>query len=95
MANRIEGQVVTVDSNGNLVTDITRDRLADAPTDETVTIHCEGHETHGIFATHAEQPPMTLVAVFNSNDQLEIAIVDDSAKIMLGVNVGAVVKVSW
>ncbi len=95
MANQIEGKVVAIDSHGNLVTDITREMLAGAPTDETLTIHCDGHETHSLFATHDEQPPMTLVAVLGSNDPLEIVIVDDSAKIMLGVEVGAEVKVSW
>jgi S-adenosyl-L-methionine hydrolase (adenosine-forming) len=95
MANRIQGQVVTIDSFGNLVTNITREMLAGAPTDESVTVRCDEHETQGIFSAYAEQPPMTLVALIGSNDALEIAIVDDSAKIMLGVGVGAPVEVSW
>ena len=95
MANRIQGQVVTVDSFGNLITNITRDMLAGVPTDESVTVRCDEHETQGIFSTYAEQPPMTLVALIGSNDSLEIAIVDDSAKIMLGVGVGTLVEVSW
>lgn len=95
MANKIEGEVVAVDSFGNLITNITRAMLADVPTDESVTVHCDEHETLGIFATYAEQPPMTLVAVIGSNDSLEIAIVGDSAKIMLGVDVGAPVEVRW
>ncbi len=95
MANRIEGKVVAVDSFGNLITDITRDMLADVPTDESVTVRCDEHETQCIFKTYADQPPMTLVALIGSNDQLEIAIVDDSAKIMLGVGVGAPVEVCW
>lgn len=95
MANRIEGQVVAVDSFGNLITNITREMLVGVPTDESVTVRCDEHETHGIFTTYAEQPPMTLVALIGSNDQLEIAIVEDSAKIMLGVGVGAPVEVCW
>jgi len=95
VANRIEGKVVAVDSVGNLVTDITRKMLAEAPNDDSVVIHCDSHETYGIFATYADQPAMTLVAVINSKDQLELAIVDDSAKLMLGVSVGEAVKVSW
>ena len=95
LANRIEGQVVAVDSFGNLVTNITREMLADVPTDESVAVLCDGHETHSIFTTYADQPSMTLVAVIGSNDQLELAIVDDSAKIMLGVGVGAAVEVCW
>lgn len=95
VANRITGEIVTVDSFGNLVTNITREMLADVPTDESVTIRCDEHETHNIFTTYADQPPMTLVAVIGSSDQLELAIVDDSAKIMLGVGVGTPVEVVW
>lgn len=95
MANKIQGQVVTVDSFGNLITNITREMLAGVPTDESVTVRCDEHETQGIFNSYGEQPPMTLVALIGSNDSLEIAIVDDSAKIMLGVGVGAPVEVSW
>ena len=95
MANKIQGQVVAIDSFGNLITNVTREMLAQTPTDESVTVRCDEHETLGIFSTYAEQPPMTLLAVIGSNDCLEIAIVDDSAKIMLGVEVGAPVEVRW
>jgi S-adenosylmethionine hydrolase len=95
MANRIEGQVISVDSFGNLITNITREMLAGVPTDESVTVRCDEHETQGIFQTYGEQPAMTLVALIGSNDQLEIAIVEDSAQIMLGVGSGAPVEVRW
>jgi S-adenosylmethionine hydrolase len=95
MANRIEGQVISVDSFGNLITNITREMLAGVPTDESVTVRCDEHETQGIFQTYGEQPAMTLVALIGSNDQLEIAIVEDSAQIMLGVGTGAPVEVRW
>ena len=95
MANSIEGSVVSIDSQGNLVTDISRDQLSGAPVDESVTVHCDGHETYGIFQSPEGQPPMTLIAVYGNEGQLELSIVDDSAKIMLGVSVGAAVKVSW
>lgn len=95
VANRITGEIVSVDSFGNLVTNITREMLADVPTDDSVSITCDDHETRSIFKTYAEQPPMTLVALIGSSDQLEIAIVGDSAKIMLGVEVGTPVEVSW
>lgn len=95
VANRITGEIVSVDSFGNLVTNINRDMLADVPSDESVAIRCDDHETRNIFTTYADQPPMTLVAVIGSNDQLELAIVNDSAKIMLGVDVGTEVEVIW
>jgi S-adenosylmethionine hydrolase len=95
VANKIEGQVTAVDSFGNLITNVTREMLAGVPTDESVAVFCDEHETRGIFQTYADQPPMTLIALIGSNDCLELAIVQDSAKIMLGVNVGAPVEVKW
>jgi len=95
VGQKIEGEVVEVDSFGNLITNITRDMLADCPGDTSVTVRCDEHETVGIFTTYADQPPMTLVALIGSSDLLELAIVDDSAKIMLGVGAGAPVAVAW
>ena len=95
LANRITGEVVAIDSFGNLITNITREMLVDVPRDDSVTIECDEHRTNCIFNTYADQPPMTLVALIGSNNQLELAIVDDNAKIMLGVDVGTPVEVSW
>ena len=95
VGQKIEGEVIEVDSFGNLITNISRQMLADCPGDTSVTIRCDEHETVGIFTTYADQPPMTLLALIGSSDQLELAIVDDSAKIMLGVGVGAPVAVAW
>jgi S-adenosylmethionine hydrolase len=95
VANRIEGQVTAIDSFGNLVTNITRDQLAGVPTDESVIVACDDHETQGIFKTYGEQPPMTLIALVGSSDMLELAIVEDSAAIMLGIRVGTQVQVRW
>lgn len=44
---------------------------------------------------YADQPEMTLIALFGSNDRLELAIVGDSAAAMLGVRSGAPVSVEW
>lgn len=93
--NRIEGQIESVDSFGNLITNISREMLAHAPRDETVSVVCDEHATNGIYTTYAEQPPMTLIALIGSSDQLEMAIVDESAAVMLGVGVGTPVVVSW
>lgn len=95
VGQRIEGEVVEVDSFGNLVTNITADMLDGVPTDESVTVRCDEHETVGIFQTYADQPEMTLVALVGSGGRLELAIVGDSAAMMLGVRVGAPVVVTW
>ncbi|QDU56431.1 SAM hydrolase/SAM-dependent halogenase family protein [Aeoliella mucimassa] len=95
VANKIEGEVTEVDSFGNLITNITTEMLADVPRGEETRICCDGHETMGIFAAYGDQPPMTLIALVGSGDKLELAIVDDSAKIMLGVTVGTPLTVEW
>ncbi|MCE9545686.1 MAG: SAM-dependent chlorinase/fluorinase [Planctomycetia bacterium] len=92
---KVRGAITAVDSFGNLITNITREMLADAPTGEQTVITCDEHQTQGIFNTYADQPEMTLLALFGSSGLLELAIVGDSAKIMLGVNVGTPVEVAW
>jgi S-adenosylmethionine hydrolase len=93
--NRIEGEVIEVDSFGNLVTNITRAMLDGVPSGDSVIITCDEHETQGIFATFSDQPPMTFMAHVGSTGRLELAIVDENASAMLGVRVGAPVRVSW
>ena len=95
VGQKIEGEVTEIDSFGNLITNITAAQLDGVPRDDSVRVHCDDHETIGIYAAYAEQPPMTLIALIGSGDKLELAIVDDSAKIMLGVTVGTPVTVQW
>jgi S-adenosylmethionine hydrolase len=95
VANQIDGEVIEVDSFGNLITNITREMLAGAPNDESVSITCDEHQTQGLFTTYSDQPPMTLLALIGSGGKLELAIVDDNASMMLGVKRGAAVRVSW
>lgn len=92
---KIEGAITSIDSFGNLISSITEEMLADAPTDERVEITCDEHETRGIFKTYGDQPEMTLVALIGSSGNLELAIVGDSAKIMLGVSVDTPIVVKW
>lgn len=95
VAQRIEGEVIEVDSFGNLITNITSDMLEEVPRGEETQIRCDEHVTMGIFSAYGDQPPMTLIALIGSGGKLELAIVDDSAKIMLGVGVGTPVTVEW
>ncbi|HEX3726545.1 MAG TPA: SAM-dependent chlorinase/fluorinase [Pirellulales bacterium] len=92
---KIEGTVQAIDSFGNLITNITADRLAGVPRGEEVAVLCDEHETRGIFITYADQPQMTLIALVGSSGNLELAIVGESAAMMLGVTVGTPVSVTW
>lgn len=95
LPGKIEGTVSSIDSFGNLITDIKAEMLAGAPRGEEVRIECDEHETLGIHNTYADQPPMTLMALIGSSGHLELAIVNDSAAEMLGIRRGAKVTVSW
>lgn len=95
MAQRIEGKVVSVDAAGNLMTDITAEKLELAPSDDTVTICCDEHETTGIYTTDHSQPEMTFIAVIGESGHLQLTIVGESAHLMLGIRVGEDVVVAW
>lgn len=92
---KITGRIESIDSFGNLITDITADQLAGVPQDESTTITCDEHQTLGIFRTYSDQPAMTLIAVIGSSGRLELAIVNESAAMMLGVRTGTPVVISW
>lgn len=91
---KIEGAIESIDSFGNLITDISSGQLEGVPFDE-VRIACDEHETLGIYRTYNDQPDMTFMALVNSDDHLELAIVGESAAGMLGITVGTPVVLSW
>ncbi|MCE9525437.1 MAG: SAM-dependent chlorinase/fluorinase [Planctomycetales bacterium] len=95
MPRKIEGKVVSISENGNLVTDISCDALAETPRDGTVSIRCDEHETVGLFTTGHSEPEMSFLAMLGEGGFLELTIVGDSAKMMLGIRVGERVSVQW
>ena len=95
MPGTYEGKVIAVSDDGSLITDIQVKELGDVPCDDRITICCDEHETCGIYPLDHDQPPFTFLAVQRSDGALELVIVDDSAKIMLGISVGASVEVKW
>ncbi len=92
---KITGSVVSVDSFGNLVTNITQEQLAGVPQGEELQVICDEHETRGLFSTYGDQPEMTLIALVGSSGFLEIALVGDNAARMLSVRPGAPVMLTW
>ena len=95
MPSKIEGTIVEVRESGNLVTDITEERLRGVPRDERTSVTCDEHVTSGIFPADHKEPPMTFLAFMGSSGTLELAIVDDSASLMLGIRKGEKVTVAW
>ncbi len=95
MPGKIEGSVVAIDEAGNLITDLTAERLRTAPTDDRARVRCDEHETNGIFPTKHNQPAATLVAFVNGTGRLELEIVGENTSVMLGIRVGEKVVVEW
>lgn len=95
MPGKIEGKVTSYGETGNLVTDIAVDRLRAAPRDQSVSVTCDEHQTVGLFTPEHKEPEMTLLALLAPSGFLELVIVGDSAKIMLGVRPGQPITVQW
>ena len=92
---KINGQVVSVNESGDLVTDIAVADLQSAPRDEQVSIQCDGHMTSGIFPVEHGQPEMTFIALEGAGGFLELSLVGDDASRFLGIKPGAGVSVDW
>jgi len=96
VAKRIQGKVVEVSPEGDLITDLDALQLEGVSRgSETKVLVDEEHETFGIFAPDHEQPALTLVAILDNEGPLRLHLVSDSASMMLGVRVGAPVEINW
>jgi S-adenosyl-L-methionine hydrolase (adenosine-forming) len=92
---RIEGEVLEIDSFGNLITNITADMIANRPADHRVCVVFNIYETWGIYHTYGNQLSGTLCAIMGSNNHLELAIVGDNAAQRLGIDIGTPVVLAW
>ncbi len=95
MTAKLTGKVVEIDATGNLVTDVSTEKLSGAPHDSSLRIVVDEHETFGLFPIEHKQPAMTLVAIADKAGSMKIILVEDSASAMLGIRVGAPVEVHW
>ena len=82
--------ITLVDVFGNLTTDLPAAALAGLA---HVTFHLCGREVRGLVSSYGEKQPGELVALLDSENAVEIAIVNGSAAQVLGARVGEVVEV--
>ena len=68
---KVRGQIISIDSFGNLITNITHDLLAGRPNDGRVCVVCGIFETYGIYRAYGEQAAGMLVALIGSTHRLE------------------------
>lgn len=96
MADKIQGKIIDVDPQGDLITNIGHDQWDRiSRTSDTKVIVDEEHETFGLFGLDHQQPAMTLIAIAEPQKPLRLHLVSDSASMMLGVRAGAPVEVIW
>jgi hypothetical protein len=91
----VVGQIITIDSFGNLITNIVRSDLAAILPDHRPSMHIGGHRIDGVIATYSDAQIGSLVASFGSSDRLEVAVVNGSAARHTNSRVGDEVRVAW
>lgn len=92
--NCVEGCVKSINSAGDLVTDIAVQNVSKAPNLLEVKIKVGDHETIGIYPDDHDEPDGTLIAVDKSG-LIEIGITGMSISEMLGLAVDEKVTIKW
>lgn len=91
--HRLQGEVIAIDTFGNLISNIPQELIPAAGTAEAVAVQCGGRTISGMVATYGQRPPGTLIALVGSSNRLEIAIVSGNAAVELRAEVGDPVSV--
>lgn len=90
----VTGEVLWVDTFGNLITNITLAEIGAIGKPELVVVDCGGTQIRGIVATYAAAMSGETVALFDSQGRLEIAKVNGNAARELQIGVGERVSVA-
>jgi S-adenosylmethionine hydrolase len=89
----VQGEVLYIDSFGNVITNLTRDEVAAAGNPARLVITCGGQTIRGVMPTYASALPREVVALFDSQGRLELAIVHGHAARELAIGAGAPVTI--
>ena len=85
------GEVINIDTFGNLSTNIKEQNLPQES--ENLQIHIERETIHGLTRAFADAPPGTLIATIDSSSALAISVVNGSAQERLHAQVGSQIRV--
>ena len=91
---RIAGQIIYLDSLGNLITNITQKQLAQIGPLAESEVSLRGKTIVGIGNAYADSPPGSLIALCDSQGRLEIAMVNGNAARELSACPGTSVEVT-
>ena len=84
-----QAHITVIDVFGNLTTDLRADEVREK---KNILFRLLGREVHGLVASYGHKKPGDLVALVDSENFVEIAIVNGSAARVLGAQVGDVVE---
>ena len=90
--NGWRAHITIIDTFGNLATDLPAGALEG---NSNVLIRIRDHEVDGIIEFYGQREPGDLIALVDSEDFIEIAVVNGSAAQLLGAQVGDVVEVIY
>jgi S-adenosylmethionine hydrolase len=87
-ANTVRGEVIHVDSFGNLITNVSRELVDGVGRGLPCVLEVSGRRIEGILRRYVDAAPGRLLALVGSAGLVEIAVRDGSARRKLGVGVG-------
>lgn len=90
---RVGGEIIAIDSFGNLISNISQDVLTATGVSDSPIVHCGGRTISGLAVIYGRCPPGTLIALIGSSNRLEIAVVNGNAAVELRAEVGDAVTV--
>ncbi len=88
-ANGWRAHITVMDVFGNLTTDLPSSLLLNP---DTVTLSIKGREVHGLVPSYGKEKPGELIALVDSENFVEIAVVNGSAQKTLGAKIGDIVE---
>jgi len=93
----INGVVIYIDSYYNAITNITKDLFYNIGKNRKFNIYVQSnyYKISKISTNYTDNPPGELVALFNSNNLLEIAINHGKVSELLNLNLGATIRIKF
>lgn len=85
-----EAHITIIDVFGNLTTDLPAKYIADA---DKVTFQFKDNTIHGLVESYGHREPGELIALVDSENYIEISVVNGSAAKKTGANIGDIVEV--
>jgi S-adenosylmethionine hydrolase len=93
--NQLIGNVVHIDHYGNLITNISKKEFSDAGRGRPFTVSFSRESIQELSVNYSGQESGECIALFNSSDLLEIAIIHGNASQLLGMHFDSPVLISF